>query len=222
MQAKVKIDNASPNRNGRKYLMSREVIEAFLRKPEAERVVTLGFPHNDPSVPDTPEEIRQKAGIGVVTGITESDSELFMEMTLDPSVDEQVAKMFKNGVHPTMSLGGHGYIDPDGTVRMTSIEHTVMMPPKADYSPEVQALMDVGFKVSEDFVDSSFSIWDGNPRPIRCVRNDKNHGWRGDDKQELVVGNIYKLVKVEVHGSYTLVWVEGISHPFNSVLFNEV
>lgn len=60
------------------------------------------------------------------------------------------------------------------------------------------------------------------PRKIKCIRNDKNSGWWGDDKGELTVGEIYELTDIEVYNSYTLVWIKGTKTPFNSVLFAEV
>lgn len=69
---------------------------------------------------------------------------------------------------------------------------------------------------------SDFDIWNNAPRKVQCIRNDNNSGWWGDSKHELKVGELYDVVNVEVHDSYTLVTLNGINHPFNSVLFAEV
>lgn len=69
---------------------------------------------------------------------------------------------------------------------------------------------------------SNFDIDNPNPRKIKCIRNDRNSGYWDDDKHELTVGEIYDLERVEVYDWYSHVYIKGIDHPFNSVLFDEV
>lgn len=76
--------------------------------------------------------------------------------------------------------------------------------------------------MTENFATfSDLDINNPNPRKVKCIRNDRNSGYWGDDKHELTIGEIYDMERVEVYDWYSLVYIKGIDHPFNSVLFGE-
>lgn len=72
-------------------------------------------------------------------------------------------------------------------------------------------------------LDDGLDIHNPKPRKVQCTQSTDNV-WKsgGDYKHELVVGNIYELEQVDVHGDYTLLKIKGFDNWFNSVLFTEV
>lgn len=69
-------------------------------------------------------------------------------------------------------------------------------------------------------MNKRFNIFNRNKRKIKCVA--KYHTMYGDG-DELEVGKIYTLVRLDVHQYNTDVYIEEIpDKPFNSVFFEEI
>lgn len=69
-----------------------------------------------------------------------------------------------------------------------------------------------------------FDIWNDNPRPVRCARND-DVSWFPCKKNAnmLTVGQVYNVTGVDVQSWHTEVYLAEIPGvAFNSVLFEEM
>lgn len=114
-------------RNRKRYDLPEEVIVDFLKRPANERVVTLGFPKpTDIFMPDSPEELMQKAGVGTLDQIIEKDGESLAVMTIDPALPcgKTLAKMLEGGVKMNFALSGVGELVPGDSEEIQFIEIT--------------------------------------------------------------------------------------------------
>jgi hypothetical protein len=53
---------------------------------------------------------------------------------------------------------------------------------------------------------------------VKCISDYENHWGNCEQiKNNLVVGEVYEVEKVEEHSWHTKVWLKGYKNPFNSV-----
>lgn len=120
-------------RNRKRYDLPEDVIVNFLKRPANERVVTLGFPKpTDIFIPDSPEELMHKAGVGTLDQIFEKDGKSLAVMTIDPTLPccKTLAKMLEVGVKMNFAFSGVGEAVSEGSdeVQFTEITHVVLLP----------------------------------------------------------------------------------------------
>lgn len=120
-------------RNRKRYDLPEEVIVDFLKRPANERVVTLGFPKpTDIFMPDSPEDLMQKAGVGILDQIFEKDGKSLAVMTIDPMLPcgKTLAKMLEGGVKMNFALSGVGDLVPGSSeeIQFTEITSVALLP----------------------------------------------------------------------------------------------
>lgn len=120
-------------RNRKRYDLPKGVIVDFLKRPANERVVTLGFPKpTDIFIPDSPEELMHKAGVGTLDQIIEKDGEPLAVMTIDPMLPcgKTLAKMLEGGTKMNFALSGVGEAVSEGSdeIQFTEITSVALLP----------------------------------------------------------------------------------------------
>ncbi|MBR4792589.1 MAG: hypothetical protein IK038_02880 [Bacteroidaceae bacterium] len=120
-------------RNRRHCDLPEDVFMDFLKRPASERVVLLGFPKpTDVFIPDSLEDLMQKAGVGTLDRIIEKNGESLAVMTIDPMLPcgKTLAKMLEGGVKMGFSLRGIGEAAPGDSdnIQFTEITGVTLYP----------------------------------------------------------------------------------------------
>lgn len=119
-------------RNGRHYC-PKEVLAEFLSQPASNRICTLGFPKPfDHFIPDSREDILQKAGVGTIDSIVENGDTAIATLNLDPKLpaSKTLIEMLKSGVKFSFGYRGIGECLPDdeNVCQFTEITSVAILP----------------------------------------------------------------------------------------------
>lgn len=205
--------------DGRKYRVSERVIADFLELPENMRPASLLPTNEKPSA--TAANLVYKVG-SVATIRPDKEHGLVAVVNVDSHrylCGQTLKTLVLNGFTSDVTLCGEFEKGNDNELYLVRITHLAINVPPSFGShkdnPESK-------ESRRSPMFGELDIDNHEPRKIKCIRNDKNSGWWGDDKGELTVGEIYELTDIQVNNSYTLIWIKGTNTPFNSVLFAEV
>ena len=116
-----------------RHFCPENVLADFLSRPASERVVTLGFPKPvDPLIPNSPEELLHKAGVGTIDTIVDNGDEAIATLTLDPKLPDskRLLDLIRGGIRLGFAYGGVGECLPDdeNTYQFTEISSVAILP----------------------------------------------------------------------------------------------